>query len=70
MSAKTYPRIGCLTKRDKKHHAPCKVCGKPAAYKVTVETCIFRGDDEVANCCDEHSKDAATILNAISKGQK
>lgn len=57
MMPKEYPLISRTQKRDKNTCAKCK-CGEIGRYKVTIETCIFRGEDEVAWSCEDHKKDA------------
>ena len=50
---KEYPRIGSIMRREQ---GICKICKKPAKYRVSIEVNYFRGDDEVSKRCEEHKR--------------
>lgn len=56
MSAVTYPRKGEERQLKVSKDRKCKYCAKLATRRVCVEWSWFRGDDEVVNVCNEHSK--------------
>lgn len=46
----------------------CIVCGTHAQFKVTIETNIFRGDDEQVKSCEFHKNDINQLLKAFNHG--
>ena len=48
-----YPKIGSIMRKEK---GICKICKKPAKYRVDIQVDIFRGDDEVEKRCEEHKR--------------
>lgn len=74
MSKREYPFIGGQRlhkpQRGQKRPLktpPCAVCGAPSTHRVEIQINWFRGDDEAANACEAHRKDAAALYNAIAK---
>ncbi|EPJ9743116.1 hypothetical protein LQE22_004293 [Klebsiella oxytoca] len=57
----SYPKIGGVLKKKKNTSAKCK-CGAVEKYKTTVQTNIFRGDDEVYWSCEEHKQDCQYLI--------
>lgn len=72
MSNRKYPRIGSerlhRPQRGQKRPLktpPCIVCGEPSTHRVEIQVNWFRGDDEIANACQTHRKDAVALCYAI-----
>jgi len=66
---KSYPNISRMQKFDRwPYGIKCDVCDNHATYKVTIQTNIFRGDDEQYKSCVEHKDDVSNFSVLLKKG--
>jgi len=66
--SKIYPNISRSQKFDRwPSSIRCVACDNSAKFKVTIETNIFRGDDEQVKACEQHKNDLQAIYT-LAKG--